>query len=86
VIVAGSEKKEEVSVFPCTGNETVIDAIAGVTGRVLQSANLHVARQGTDGGQWQVFPIDWAGITKHGDTRTNYQILPGDRVYVRTKE
>jgi polysaccharide export outer membrane protein len=31
----------------------------------------------------QILPVDYIGLTQHGITRTNYQILPGDRVYVR---
>ena len=27
-------------------------------------------------------PVDWQAITKRGSTATNYQLLPGDRVYV----
>ncbi len=28
-------------------------------------------------------PIDWRAIVEDGDTRTNYQVLPGDRVLVK---
>lgn len=27
-------------------------------------------------------PVDWCGIVRAGNTGTNYQLLPGDRVYV----
>ena len=27
--------------------------------------------------------MDWIGITQRGEGATNYQIMPGDRVYVR---
>jgi len=26
--------------------------------------------------------VDWIGVTQRGATSTNYQIMPGDRVYV----
>jgi polysaccharide export outer membrane protein len=26
--------------------------------------------------------VNWIAITQYGDTTTNYQIMPGDRVYV----
>jgi hypothetical protein len=32
----------------------------------------------------QILPVDWNGITRAGNTRTNYQLLPGDRLYVVT--
>ncbi|MGI9427961.1 MAG: hypothetical protein ACR2NM_04845, partial [Bythopirellula sp.] len=30
----------------------------------------------------QILPVDWVAITQRGDIHTNYQILPGDRLYV----
>lgn len=30
----------------------------------------------------EVYPVDWQAIVRRGDARTNYQVLPGDRVYV----
>ena len=37
-------------------------------------------------GKEQVLPVDWTGITRHGKSETNYQLLPGDRLYVRPKK
>ena len=31
----------------------------------------------------QILPVDWLAITQGGSTRTNYQLFPGDRVYVK---
>jgi polysaccharide export outer membrane protein len=31
-----------------------------------------------------VLPVDWKGITQDGLTATNYQLLPGDRIYIRS--
>jgi hypothetical protein len=28
-------------------------------------------------------PVDWVAITTRGRTETNYQLLPGDRLYVK---
>jgi polysaccharide export outer membrane protein len=42
-----------------------------------------VARPGhNDCGGDQILPVDWLAVTQRGDTATNYQILPGDRLYV----
>jgi polysaccharide export outer membrane protein len=30
----------------------------------------------------QILPVDWLAITQRADTETNFQLLPGDRVYV----
>ena len=29
-----------------------------------------------------ILPVNWCRITQNGDTTTNYQLLPGDRIYV----
>jgi polysaccharide export outer membrane protein len=31
----------------------------------------------------QILPVDWAAITQGGSTATNYQIFPGDRIYLK---
>ncbi len=30
----------------------------------------------------QILPVDWVAITQGGVTATNYQVLPGDRVFI----
>ena len=30
----------------------------------------------------KILPVDWAAVTKRGRTETNYQLFPGDRLYV----
>ena len=32
----------------------------------------------------QVLPVDWRMITQAGSTSTNYQVFPGDRIYVNS--
>ncbi len=77
---------EKVQKFPCTGNETVLDAIANIGGlSAVSSKNLWVARPAPAGSVDQILPVDWKGITRRGHTRTNYQILPGDRVFVMSQ-
>jgi polysaccharide export outer membrane protein len=69
--------------FPCTGNETVLDAIltAGLRSNSLPE-KAYLVRPHPAGGADQVLKIDWFGIKDRGDTMTNYQILPGDRLVV----
>ena len=68
--------------FPVTGNDTVLDAIlaAGLKTYSLPE-KAYLARPHHDGGPEQVLRIDWDRI-KMGDTQTNYQLMPGDRVVV----
>jgi len=67
----------------CTGNETVLDAIlqAGLRSHSLPE-KAYLVRPHFPGGPDQVLKIDWEGIKDRGDTLTNYQIMPGDRVVV----
>jgi polysaccharide export outer membrane protein len=69
--------------FPITGNETVLDGIlkAGLKSNSVPE-KAYLVRPQPGGGPDQVFKIDWSGITQRGDTCTNYQLMPGDRIYV----
>jgi polysaccharide biosynthesis/export protein len=71
------------SSFPITGNETVVDAIlaAGLRSNSLPE-KAYLVRPHAVGAADLVYKIDWCGITQRGDTLTNYQIFPGDRIYV----
>ena len=84
VITQGGGLGDKVFSFPSTGNETILDAIAQINGlNEVSSKRIWVARPGpgSDGCD-QVLPVDWLAVTKRGDVSTNYQVLPGDRVYV----
>ena len=34
-------------------------------------------------GCYEILPVNWEAITEAGSTETNWQIFPGDRVYVK---
>lgn len=85
VVVDGGGYGQQVIKLPHTGNETVMDAIAAVQGLapVSSTNRIHLARPSpVHLGCNQVLPVDWRAITEGGSTATNYQIFPGDRVYV----
>lgn len=84
VVTQGAQLGDGVSKFPITGNETVLDAISQINGLTsVSSTTIWIARPGhTDDGCDQIMPVDWVGLTQRGDPTTNYQLLPGDRVYV----
>ena len=75
---------EQVVRIPVTGNETVLDAVAQIGGlSAVSSKKVWIARPAPAGcTQDQILPVDWKGITRRGQSRTNYQILPGDRVFI----
>jgi polysaccharide export outer membrane protein len=70
--------------LPITGKETVLDAImlAGGITNFADRSKMHVARPNPGGGCDQILWVDWKAIAFAGDTRTNYQLMPGDRVVV----
>lgn len=88
VITDGGGAGEQIYPFPVTGSETVLDALANVNGipPVGSKRNVWVARRSPfPGNPEQILPVDYVGITQHGVTMTNYQIMPGDRVYVKAQ-
>jgi protein involved in polysaccharide export with SLBB domain len=70
--------------LPITGKETVLDGIvlAGGLTNFADRNRIYLARPAPGGGCDQVFHIDYKSIVECGDTRTNYQLLPGDRIFV----
>ena len=88
VIFDGAGLGEQVIPQPITGSETVLDAVAAVNGlpSVASKRNIWVARRTPHPDcPEQILPVDWVGITQHGLTTSNYQIMPGDRVYVKAQ-
>jgi polysaccharide export outer membrane protein len=74
-----------------TGNETVLDALGEGLGGLragglppgVSKRRIWVARPApAKSGRCQILPVDWAAITRNADPTTNYQLLPGDRLYV----
>ena len=83
VVTEGAGLGDSISRHPITGNETVLDAIAGVNGiPQVSSKRIWIARPTPNCKEVQILPIDYQAITAQGQTATNYQILPGDRVFV----
>jgi polysaccharide biosynthesis/export protein len=70
--------------FPITGNETVLDALGAnqktwkITGQTVWVVRPSPACVGAE----QVLPVKWNEIINGGRTDTNYQIMPGDRIYI----
>lgn len=86
VITEGGASGQRVFRFVCTGNETVLDAISNVPGlpAVASKRKVWVARPAPNRYQPdQALSVDWLAITEGGSTVTNYQIFPGDRIFVK---
>jgi polysaccharide export outer membrane protein len=85
IIADGAGYGQQVIALPATGNETVLDAISRVQGlpAVASLKKIWVARPSPVGHPCStVLPVDWKAITQAGRTETNYQLLPGDRIYI----
>ncbi|MCA9265354.1 MAG: polysaccharide biosynthesis/export family protein, partial [Planctomycetales bacterium] len=85
IITEGAGFGEQVARAPVTGNETVLDAVSQVGGLGrASSTKMWIARPAPHGvvGCDQVLPIDWQAITRGASTATNYQLLPGDRLFI----
>ena len=83
VVTQGAGLGDRIYRFPVTGNETVLDAISQVNGLdQVSSKRIWIARPTREPGNVQVLPVSWDAITAQASTNTNYQVLPGDRVFV----
>lgn len=73
--------------FPITGHDTVLSAItqAGGPTRRASQQNVILSRPTVPDGCRVVLPVCYTNIVQLGDTSTNYQIQPGDRVFVPSK-
>lgn len=82
VVTQGAGFGDQILRFPITGNETVLDAISQVQGLGrFSSKNVWIARPSPSGCD-QILPVRWDEIVAGGGTCTNYQVLPGDRIFV----
>jgi protein involved in polysaccharide export with SLBB domain len=73
--------------FQLNGRETVLDAIVaagGLTDRASRP-NIILSRPTRPDGCRIVLPICYQQIVQLGDTTTNYQLAPGDRIFVASK-
>lgn len=84
VITQGAGLGDSVTRLPITGNETVLDAVALVSGLTeVSSKRIWISRPGRNShGDYQILPVDWKGISELADVTTNYQIMPGDRILI----
>jgi len=70
--------------YPIVGSETVLDALI-TAGGLSARANDHkiiLTRPQAAGKPRFILPVCYQQILQLGDTSTNYQLQPGDRIYV----
>jgi polysaccharide export outer membrane protein len=86
VITDGGGAGEQVARLPVMGKMTVLDAVSQINGLSPVSSKfcLTLVRPTPAGCQAaeEVYKIAWNDIVRRGNVGTNYQVLPGDRIYV----
>lgn len=84
IITDGAGTGDQVVKVPITGNETVLDAVSNIGGLApVSSQRMWIARRTPDKAGFDVrLPVDWHAITARGSNATNYQIMPGDRLFI----
>jgi polysaccharide export outer membrane protein len=95
VITDGAGYGAQMYQFPITGNENVMKALTQIQGlpAVASKHEIWVARRSPCGAGCNpeqcmdhVFPVNWCAMTMYGDTSTNYQLMPGDRLFVMSQK
>jgi len=84
IVTQGGGFGDDVVRAPITGNETVLDAVANIGGiSQISSTRIWIARPAPNGtGCEQILPVSWEDITRGASTATNYQLMPGDRLFI----
>ena len=70
--------------FPLQGRETVLDGLVAAGGLNVRASrsNIILSRPTAPDSCRIVLPVCYRQIVQLGDTTTNYQLQPGDRIYV----
>jgi polysaccharide biosynthesis/export protein len=84
IVTQGAKLGDNIVRVPVTGNETVLDAIAQLGGiSQVSSTNIWIARPAPGSlAMEQILPVNYEAITRGGSAATNYQLMPGDRLYI----
>jgi polysaccharide export outer membrane protein len=83
IVTQGAGFGDGVYRFPMTGNETVLDALSQINGlRPASSKKIWIARPSDDPNCVERLEVNWEDITANAFARSNYQVLPGDRIFV----
>lgn len=73
--------------YPLDGNETILDGILAAGGLTDEASpcKILLARPTQPNSCRLTLPVCYREITQLGDTTTNYQLRPGDRIFVATR-
>jgi protein involved in polysaccharide export with SLBB domain len=73
--------------YPLSGRETVLDGLMAAGGLTDRASGTHIilSRPSHPDSCRTVLPVCYRQIVQLGDTTTNYQLAPGDRIFVASK-
>jgi polysaccharide export outer membrane protein len=80
---------EQILMFPCTGNDTVMKAITDMKTLPgsLSDVGIQHIRPGKDDGDAKTTQLQWSKILLHrAGYGQNLQLLPGDRIIIEIKK
>jgi polysaccharide export outer membrane protein len=85
IVFDGGGYGQTIYRLPITGNETVLDALSQINGLpAVSSQKIWVARPNADGScKDHVLPVKWREVVQCASSDSNYQLYPGDRIYVK---
>jgi polysaccharide export outer membrane protein len=86
IILDGAGYGQQIYRMPITGNETVLDAISQINGLPsVSSKKIWIARPPVgECAKEKILPVNWRAVAMCGSATTNYQLFPGDRLYVQS--
>lgn len=84
IILDGGDAGMQVIRLPLSPRDTVLDALSQVGSSLpsMSKATVHVNRPLPSGNGFKDLPVNYKGIVQLGDASTNYQLMPGDRIYI----
>ena len=84
IITEGAGLGDGVRRLPCTGSETVLDAISQINGiSQVSSTKMWIARPSPANlDKSTILPIDWEAILKRGINTTNHTLMPFNRLVI----
>jgi protein involved in polysaccharide export with SLBB domain len=83
------EEITQPSLQPITGTETVLDVVvrSGSATELAERNDVYLVRVNPfEGQEPQILPVHLRDIIRCGDTSTNYQLRPGDRIVVPPRD
>ena len=84
IITEGAGLGDNVRRLPCTGHETVLDAVSEINGlSQVSGSKMWIARpSSSNGDKSDILRVDWEAVSRKGINATNYKLMPGDRLVI----